>query len=137
MNDNRLRVVNVESLKITKIKSWAIYFEVDGKTYLLHEDSDGYERGTTLYKKTNDKNGRYELEFISGSWYGMSDLYIRRKETEAYSLINPYEFILKLVKADLVRTNNKAIELLIKQHNKQKKIHKLASDLEIETRNRN
>ena len=130
-----LRIKDIQSLKITKIKEfYSVYFKIDGQTYLLHESSEGYESSTDLFRKDNDEVGRYKLTFIKSSLSSISTILPRRKNNMPYSQINPYEFIFNMKKAGLVSTNDNAIKLISKYHDKMKEVNKLAKEIEHKTR---
>lgn len=125
-----LHIKDINTLRITKVKDWAIYFNVDNKSYLLHESSDAYESYTSLYEKINDEYGNYTLNHIKGTYYKFHNFKPILKNGNTYSKINKYEFVFKLVKYELAKTNDDAIKLLIKQNNKLKEIHKLTNKIE-------
>ena len=129
-----LFIKDIRTIKITKVKSWAIHFTVDGEKYILHENRDCYETDSTIFKKTILESGKYKLEYISrcyGDIYGV----VNMKKGQTYNSINKYDFVLKLVKMKLVRTNDEAIKLLLTKERKIKKIHNLIQNAEMESRN--
>ena len=58
---NKVNITDLDKLKITKVKTWVVYFTYDEQRYFLHDDSDE-DRCIGLYKK-NDKN----IEEIGGA----------------------------------------------------------------------
>ena len=128
-----LFIKKVESLKITKIKLWAVYFEVDGKTYLLHESADCYESNIALYEKINDVNGRYELKHISGDYGSLPSVFML-KNGETYLSMNKYKIVLELIKRKLVITNDNAIKLLMHQNKKINELYNMIREVEIKVR---
>lgn len=67
--DEMLNIISSKFLEITKIKSWAVYFDYDGDKYLLHCSDEDYESLTTLYRRKCLDNGKYELISLK-SHYG-------------------------------------------------------------------
>jgi hypothetical protein len=65
-----MNIDNINLLKITKIKPWAIHFSYDGKKYLLHESTQDCETSLTLFEKiyTNEK---FSLIAIKSKYGGM------------------------------------------------------------------
>lgn len=62
---DKLQIVDIKKLKITKVKSWAIYFDYDGEKYLFHESTDDYETSHTLYRRMDmNGKGKYKLEYM-------------------------------------------------------------------------
>ena len=63
-----IEIKDLSKLKITKVKTWAIYFDYDGEKYLLHGSSgDDYEYNIILYKRVPLNNkGKYNLKYICG-----------------------------------------------------------------------
>jgi hypothetical protein len=76
-----LFVKNVNSIKITKVKPWAVYFNADGKHYLLHGSNVDDECTQTIFERTFDENGVWKLNAIQsrfGDAY-LSDEYVGRQ----------------------------------------------------------
>lgn len=80
-----LNIEDVDKLKITKVKSWAILFDYDDKHYLLHSDSEeGEGSGQTLYERILNENGNYVLYAVESKWYLEGSLisdYVRLSKT--------------------------------------------------------
>jgi hypothetical protein len=102
---SKLIVKDLSKLKITKVKSWAIYFDYDNEKYLLHGSSEDYEHSIRLYKRIwNGK--KYELDCIFGKFTITEDVkykYIKpinakyfKKDTIVYSQIDKEYFVKKL-----------------------------------------
>lgn len=98
-------------IKIRKVKAWAIYFDYEGKKFLLHESSDCYERSTTLYERLLE-NGRYKLKPIN-SYYGniITLNYFSSKAGRTYSQVDTKKFLRKLVYEELVQNKKVSNEL--------------------------
>lgn len=95
---------NINTIKITKIKDWKIYFDFDGKHYMIHEKDieghgDPYDYVTTLYERILDYNGKVSLKIID---YCDSCLYLDdfgfNNTKITYSLINKNDFVNGLLK---------------------------------------
>jgi len=125
-----LFIKNIESLKITKAKSFAVNFEIDGCSYLLHDNSDAYESSCELFRKENDDVGKYKLTFISGSHLRTSSIMPYMRPGETYSHVNKYEFVFNLYKAKLIKVNNDAIRLLKAEDDRKNKLRVKLSELE-------
>ena len=62
--EQKLKINNINKLKITKIKDWAIYFTYDNARYLLHANTY-----TTLYKrKPLNECGKFELQWMCSKY---------------------------------------------------------------------
>lgn len=99
-------------LEITKVKSWAIYFDYDNKHYLLHGKADGYESIQELYERQLDKNGNYELIFVK-SRYGKDYLasgYIKSidRKTIIYNQIDKEHFRKQLIRSGFVENGKES-----------------------------
>lgn len=57
MKNNKLIISDLSKLKITKIKSWAIYFTYNNKHYMLKEIGECYYHDFSLYERVIDDNG--------------------------------------------------------------------------------
>lgn len=57
MKNNRLVISDLDKLKITKVKYYAIYFSYGDRYYILKEGSDSYYSDFELYERVIDKNG--------------------------------------------------------------------------------
>ena len=125
-----LLIKDIETLKITKVKSFAVNFEIDGVSYLLHENSEAYESSCELFKKENDEFGKYELTFISGSRLSISDIMPYMRHGETYSSVNKYELVFNLYKAKLIKVCNDAIRLLEVEDDKRTKLHRKICEIE-------
>ena len=85
---------------ITKIKSWAIYFQNDnGAKFLVHVSTDCYESDITIYyRKPLDNLGKYELEHIKTKMHCGSYLNdFNMKKGETYSSITVQKFASYLI----------------------------------------
>lgn len=97
----KLKIDDINKLKITKVKTWAIYFTYDNDRYILHESSEDYETFTTLYKKEplND-SGKFKLKWICNDM-GRCIPYLTHKcnkriehyESRTYNQINLRKFL--------------------------------------------
>jgi hypothetical protein len=125
-----LLIKNIETLKIKKVKQFAVNFEIDGVSYLLHDNSEAYESSCELFKKENDEFGKYELTFISGSRLSISDIMPYMKHGKTNKSINKYEFIFNMQKAKLLKSTNDTIRLLQLQDEKRMKLLRKISDIE-------
>jgi hypothetical protein len=125
-----LLIKDVESLKITKVKQFAVNFEIDGVCYLLHDSSESYEKCCELFMKETDEKGRYKLTFISRSHYGVYDIMPYMKHGKTNKSINKYEFIFNMQKAKLLKSTSDAIRLLQFQDEKRMKLLRKVSDIE-------
>ena len=101
---------DLSSLKITKVKPWAIYFDYDNRHYLLHGKADGYESIQELYERQLDKNGNYDLIFIK-SRYGKDYLasgYIKSvsRMTIVYNQIDKEYFRDQLIRSGFVENES-------------------------------
>ena len=90
-------IQDLSLLKITKVKTWSIYFDYDRKHYLLHETCDGYEYVHTLYERNINKKGFWTLDFIKSDYARTSVLneYIKPLswQTIVYNQIDKEYFI--------------------------------------------
>ena len=125
-----LLIKDIETLKITKVKQFAVNFEIDGVYYLVHDNSESYEKCCDLFMKETDEKGKYKLTFISGSHYGVSDIMPYMKHGKTNKSINKYEFIFNMQKAKLLKSTNDAIRLLQLQDEKRMKLLRKISDIE-------
>lgn len=94
-------IERLEDVKITKVKDWAVYFDVCEKHYILHgsEDDESY---VTLFERTLDKFGHYELTPLK-SILGdacLKNKYIAKQKdkTIVYSLVDVRYFVYTLTK---------------------------------------
>lgn len=100
-----LNIKDINSIRITKIKDWNIYFYVDGDRYLLHGYDQCGEEGQILYKIITEKGKHRELEAVASNYnrYRVKDDYIKDQggNTIVYSLINKKNFVEKLIVRNL------------------------------------
>ena len=102
-----LNITDLSLLKITKVKQWAICFDYGNEHYLIHGQHElGEGSGQTLYQRTLDENGNYELFEVASQWYLDDNVefdYIRRQrgQTVVYSQIDKEFFAYKLTKNKL------------------------------------
>jgi hypothetical protein len=125
-----LLIKNIETLKIKKVKQFAVNFEIDGVSYLIHDNSESYEKCCDLYKKETFENGKYKLTFITDSRYSVSGIMPYMKPGKTYNSINKYEFIFNMQKAKLLKSTSDAIRLL--QSQDENRINLLGKISEIE-----
>jgi hypothetical protein len=125
-----LLIKDIETLKITKVKQFAVNFEIDGKRYLLHDSSESYEKCCDLFMKETDDKGIYKLTFISGSHYAVDDIMPYMKHGKTNKSINKYEFIFNMQKAKLLKSTSDAIRLLQLQDEKRMKLLRKVSEIE-------
>lgn len=94
-----LHIESLEELKITKVTDWKIYFDYDGKHYMLINSEDGYENMTILYERVFNTHGTtIKLILVAtkpNTMYG-SD-YIRYKRSATLRDIDKVYFVKKLV----------------------------------------
>lgn len=96
-----LQIDDLNKLKITKVKRWAIYFTYDNERYLLHGTSDCGESGVTLYKR-NWNGTKFKLERIASDWgdenveYEYIKSIPRNTNTLVYAHIDKEYFVKKL-----------------------------------------
>ena len=93
-----LNIINLDLLKITKVKSWAIYFTYDLKYYLLHGSYDDDEV-VELYERELYNCGNYKLKLLkskSESSYFANDYINCHKHVIVYSQIDKEFFVKKL-----------------------------------------
>jgi len=96
-----LEIKDIKLLKITKVKTWAIYFTYDNESYLLHESTLDYESTLTLYKRNLTEHGRYDLEVIKSSGSNSFSAYYYldiRSEKPVYSQIDLELFCKKMTR---------------------------------------
>ena len=139
-----INIDDLDSLKITKVKDWAIYFDYDNRHYLLHGSSElGEGSWQDLYERYLDSNGHYELRHIKSimylSEYCAHDYILRQKgKTIVYKNIDKEYFVYKLTKRgfatglmeDKVKEQNKHIDKINKEIEKHEKIiAKLRSEI--------
>ena len=103
---------DISLLEITKVKSWAIYFDYDNKHYLLHGKADGYESIQELYERHLDENVNYDLIFIK-SIYGRDYLasdYIKsiNQKTIVYNQIDKEYFRKQLIRSGFVENGKES-----------------------------
>ena len=97
-------IQDLNLLKITKVKEWAIYFDYGKKHYLLHGQSEmGEGSWQVLYERTINDCGKYHLEKIKERGYApeyVADDYIKRQKgkTIVYSKIDKEYFAYKMTK---------------------------------------
>lgn len=100
---NIIDIQDLSLLRITRVRDWSICFDYNDKHYLLHGTSEiGEGSWQELYERELDKNGKYQLNFISNKYgddYVAHD-YIKRQsgKTIVYSLIDKDFFAYKLTK---------------------------------------
>lgn len=130
-------ITDSKLIKITKVKSYAIYFNYNGDRYLLHNSANDDCDTTTLYLREPIGNcGKFKLVVLS-SKYGNSIPVIRYKgkrktpknsKSPAYSLVDVEKFIWDMAwnefftgkygvevakRKDKLRETENAIKLLI------------------------
>lgn len=98
----QLIITDLNKLKITKVKNWAIYFNYDNEKYLLHGSGECGEYTYTLFKRVHIFNDKYELKAIFSD--RSTDDYVAnefikesKKNTLVYDQIDKKYFIDKLV----------------------------------------
>lgn len=97
-------IQDLNLLRITKVKEWAIYFDYGKKHYLLRGQSEmGEGSWQVLYERTLDECGKYHLERIKESGYAteyVANDYIKRQngKTIVYSKIDKEYFAYKMTK---------------------------------------
>lgn len=147
---DKLNIIDLDKLKITKVKPWCVNFIYDGQRYFLHDDSDE-DRCTGLYRK-NDRN----IEYIGGAITLSSPSHFVRvkkniKEPKGYPVLNVVHnqidkeyFVKRLTRAGIVDSLfNKDVEdlelyinslkdLIKKYQNKIEKVRKIIKDEEDE-----
>lgn len=63
-----LDIKSLDKLKIKKVKEfYKIYFDYDGKHYMLLNQYEDYETSASLYERTFDENGKVTLRFITSN----------------------------------------------------------------------
>lgn len=107
---SKLIITDLNKLKITKVKDWAIYFNYDNKKYLLHGSEYEYDYKYSLYKRKPVSNNRYELETISEKYTNndyVTNEFIKEssKRTLVYNQIDKEYFVNKLVEWGFVEYN--------------------------------
>lgn len=97
-------IQDLNLLRITKVKEWAICFDYGEKHYLLHGQSEmGEGSWQVLYERTLNECGKYHLERIKESGYAteyVANDYIKRQKgkTIVYSKIDKEYFAYKMTK---------------------------------------
>lgn len=97
-------IQDLNLLKVTKVKEWAICFDYAQKHYLLHGQSEiGEGSWQVLFERTLDDCGKYHLERIKESGYApeyVADDYIKKQKgkTIVYSKIDKEYFSYKMTK---------------------------------------
>ena len=121
INLNKLNISDLNLLKITKVKPWAIYFTYDNVKYLLHADDEGYYNSLVLYKRI-ESNNKIKLKQISTDYkrcssafaYEYLDFY---KLPTVYKHIDKTKFVAKMSLENLIMTDNEVVVGMIKKHN--------------------
>lgn len=105
----KLIITDLNKLKITKVKDWAIYFNYDNEKYLLHGSYCNYEYSSNLYKRI-PINNKYELVYMAGEYTW--DDYIKgefikeyHKRTLVYNQIDKEYFVNQLVRWEFAEYN--------------------------------
>ena len=99
-----LTIKNFRHLKVTKIKPWSIYFDYEGKHYLIHGKSElGEGSWQELYERELDENGKYTLKKLGCSNYATDDVaseYIKKQNGKitVYSQVDKKFFAYMLTK---------------------------------------
>lgn len=101
MANQKINITDLNLLKITRIRDWAISFDYDQKHYLLHGASElGEGSWAELFEKTYDEKGRYHLNYMgqsNGSEYVKNDyIQLQKGTTIVYSQINKLFFVYML-----------------------------------------
>lgn len=134
----KLVITDLSKIKITKLKSWAIYFEYNSDKYLLHESTDDYDTTVTLYKRIpyNDF-GKYELEYLCSKPYMEipSIEYNKKKKHRigTHSQINIEKFVYDMT-FDGYFSSKYDEEIAIEKspiYKKKKQIEKLQKEIEL------
>lgn len=106
---SKLIITDLNKLKITKVKDWAIYFNYDNEKYLLHGSGECGEYSSNLYKRI-PINNKYELVYIKGEY--TCDDYIKGefikeyyKRILVYNQIDKEYFVNQLVKWKFAKYN--------------------------------
>lgn len=103
----KLNIRSSNKLKIIKVKDWSVSFTYNKEYYLLHIDSDSYEKGATLYKREmcgnsckglNDLAGCYCSDEIFGNFIKIDD------RGKTYKNIDKDYFIVQLTKHGLIES---------------------------------
>ena len=133
--NNKLKIDDISKLKITKIKSWAIYFTYDNQRYLLHEND---EDTVSLYKRVpiNINIGLYKLERITYKYGRLENYrYIKMKDKKTYPYIYSHidieNFIIQLTKDGFVygAMDKKTIEVISRNVIRVRKIKELEKEI--------
>ena len=65
-----MRIESAQDIKITKVESFKVFFDYEGKKFLMHGSGLDFEEWVTLYERIEtDNSGQYELKFISRADY--------------------------------------------------------------------
>ena len=102
MDNYCIRIKNLDNLRITKVKDWAIYFNYKSKQYILHGSSElGEDSWQKLYERKFDSSGKCSLVLMKRIMYEKEYLkydYIEKQngKTIVYSLINKKHFVYTL-----------------------------------------
>lgn len=87
MKNNRLVISDLDKLKITKVKYYAIYFSYGDRYYILKEGSDSYYSDFELYERIIGTNGYIEeVRFLCGGSIEYMGECIRYKGQKRFSL---------------------------------------------------
>lgn len=99
-----LTIKSLRHLKITKVKPWSIYFDYEGKHYLIHGKSElGEGSWQELYERELDENGKYNLIKLGCCNYATDSVasdYIKAQngKTTVYSQVDKAYFAYMLTK---------------------------------------
>ena len=106
-----LRILDYNNVKITKVKSWIVYFDYNDRHFFVKEGSED-DSILELYEKTYCDNGKYECELLNSvicSCYPTVFLHpkfgIKKSITLPHNQIDIKAFVLHLMHIGLVKGN--------------------------------
>lgn len=87
MKNNRLVISDLDKLKITKVKYYAIYFSYGDRYYILKEDNDCYYSDYDLFQRVIYNNGYIkEVKYLCSGSIGCMEECIRHKGRNCFRL---------------------------------------------------
>lgn len=119
-----LKIENYKDVKITKIKSWVVYFLYQGRRFFIKASDEEYEHYWTLYERVYVSKDRFSLDLLGNVYTSSDDCGFRLiklkpnirgtrdKSTYTHNQIDTRYFVLHLMKLGLVEGSDDLKEVL-------------------------
>lgn len=137
MEDDKLVIDDINELKITKIKPWAINFKYKREHYVIHGESEtGEGSWQVLYHKIMHGDKKIAMKQIGYSVYAsefVANDYFPYRSIETYSSLDKEDFVYKMTARGLISSKyNDEVDVLKKEIDElQKQERSLCKELSI------